>query len=173
MSPAVPPDPPAAPEGGSAGGGGGPIGRDRDTAGRPRNARPRDATGQPLARDATAATPTEDPPALPPDDAIDLADELIADGRAFRAHEVFEAVWKSTGADRELWRGLAQLAVGITHAQRGNVKGSRTLLLRAAGSLEPWRQTTPYGLDIDGLRSWAERAAESTPDALKPPALRG
>ena len=147
--------------------------RDRDDAGRPRNARPRDATGRPLARDSAAsAMPAEDPPALAPDDAIDQAGELFADGLAFRAHEVFEAVWKSTDTDRELWRGLAQLAVGVTHAQRGNATGSHALLLRAADSLRPWSGTAPYGLDIDGLRSWAQAAAGSIETARQPPRLR-
>jgi len=140
-------------------------GRDRDGAGRPRNARPRDATGRPLARSGNDAGPAaDDPPALPPGEAIDLAADLLADGHAFRAHEVFEAVWKSTDTDRDLWRGLAQLAVGITHAQRGNPTGSRALLLRGAESLAPWAGTTPYGLDIDGLRAWAHTAtAEAGP----------
>jgi len=147
--------------------------RDRDEAGRPRNARPRDDTGRPLNRDADIdTTPSEDPPALPPDDAIDLAARLLADGHAFRAHEVFEAVWKSTDTDRELWRGLAQLAVGITHAQRGNAVGSRSLLLRGAESIRPWAGATPYGLDVDGLRVWAKKAADTTEQALNPPTLR-
>jgi len=145
--------------------------RDRDDAGRPRNARPRDATGKPLPRN-TDAPVTEDPPALPADEAIDLAAQLLAGGFAFRAHEVFEAVWKSSDTDRELWRGLAQLAVGITHAQRGNATGSRALLLRAADSLRPWSGTSPYGLRIDELRSWAEDAASSRSLALTPPPLR-
>jgi hypothetical protein len=147
--------------------------RDRDDAGRPRNARPRDDTGRPLPRDDDGeSAAAADPPALPPTEAIDLAVELLDDGLAFRAHEVFEAVWKSTDLDRELWRGLAQLAVGITHAQRGNATGSRALLLRAATSLEPWSGTSPYGLDIDGLRAWASAAADSTEQALRPPKLR-
>jgi len=145
--------------------------RDRDDAGRPRNARPRDSTGRPLARGAAPA-PAEDPLALPPEEAIDHAGELLAGGLAFRAHEVFEAVWKSAETDRELWRGLAQLAVGITHAQRGNPTGSRTLLLRGAESLHPWAGTAPYGLDVDGLRAWAQAAAGSTEEALRPPPLR-
>ena len=146
--------------------------RDRDEEGRPRNARPRDSTGRPLARTDEAAAPVDDPPALPPNEAIDLAVNLLADGLAFRAHEVFEAVWKSADTDRELWRGLAQLAVGITHAQRGNATGSRALLSRSADSLRPWSGTTPYGLDIDGLRSWAEAASNSTDAAQHPPSLR-
>lgn len=146
------------------------MNRDRDAEGRPRNARPRDATGRPLARSDEAAAPGEDPPALPPDQAIELASRLLADGNAFRAHEVFEAVWKSTDIDRGLWRGLAQLAVGVTHAQRGNASGSRTLLLRAAETLRPWSGTSPYGLDIDGVRSWASHADHD--QATNPPPLR-
>lgn len=147
------------------------MNRDRDDAGRPRNARPRDVTGRPLARGADADV-VEDPPALPPDDAIDLAAGLLAEGRAFRAHEVFEAVWKSADADRDLWRGLAQLAVGITHAQRGNAAGSRALLTRAADSLQPWSGTAPYGLRIDELRAWATSAARSVEAVKSPPVLR-
>ena len=145
--------------------------RDRDSAGRPRNARPRDSTGRPLARAAEPAV-ADDPPALPPDEAIDLATQLLEQGLAFRAHEVFEAVWKSAETDRELWRGLAQLAVGITHAQRGNPTGSRSLLLRGAESLLPWAGASPYGLDVDGLRAWAQAAAGSPDQALRPPPLR-
>jgi predicted metal-dependent hydrolase len=32
----------------------------------------------------------------------------------------------------ELWQGLTQLAVGITHVQRGNVKGAMSLLRNAS-----------------------------------------
>lgn len=149
------------------------MSRDRDEAGRPRNARPRDRTGRPLARDDRADTPPgEDPPALPPDEALDLGGELLAEGNAFRAHEVFEAVWKSSDVDRELWRGLAQLAVAITHAQRGNTVGLRALLLRGAESMQPWAGTTPYGVDVDGLRAWANEAANTIERALRPPPLR-
>lgn len=146
------------------------MNRDRDPQGRPRNARPRDSTGRPLPRgDGDGADVADDPPALPPDEAIDLAGDLLRDGNAFRAHEVFEAVWKSTETDRDLWRGLAQLAVGITHAQRGNATGSQALLSRAADSLAPWAGTAPYGLDIDGLRAWAREPGATAGD---PPPLR-
>jgi hypothetical protein len=58
---------------------------------------------------------------------------LLADGRPFHAHEVFEAAWKSTQApEREFWRGLAQIAVGLTHARRGNARGAVALLRRGA-----------------------------------------
>jgi len=110
--------------------------RDRDPRGRPRNARPRDELGRPL---PVSATPASDVPVIPDDlrvtpaEAADLGGRLLAEGRPFHAHEVFEAAWKSTPAsERELWRGLAQIAVGLTHARRGNARGAVALLRRGA-----------------------------------------
>lgn len=111
--------------------------RDRDPGGRARNARPRDELGRPLPR---AAPERADVPRIPDDlavtpaEAAELGGRLLADGYPFQAHEVFEAAWKSTPApDREVWRGLAQIAVGLTHARRGNARGAATLLRRGAG----------------------------------------
>src|SRR5205807_7082698 len=117
--------------------------------------RPRDVFGRPLPRDADV--PVEaDPQALPPDETLREAAALLEQGRAFRAHEVLEATWKATeGDERELWRGLAQLAVGITHAQRGNARGSASLLRRGAENLLPWDGHQPYGVPVAALRVWA------------------
>ena len=115
---------------------GGPA-RDRDPSGRARNARPRDELGRPLPRSAPSP---QDVPRIPDDlavtpaEAAELGGRLLAEGRPFHAHEVFEAAWKSTaGPERELWRGLAQIAVGLTHARRGNPSGASALLRRGAG----------------------------------------
>lgn len=71
---------------------------------------------------------------ISPAEAADLGGRLLAEGRPFHAHEVFEAAWKSVpGQERELWRGLAQVAVGLTHARRGNASGAISLLRRGAG----------------------------------------
>jgi hypothetical protein len=135
------------------------VSRDRDADGRPRNARPRDALGRPLPRTASASAPADEP-ALPPADALRRAQRLLASGEAFRAHEVLEAVWKATaGPERSLWRGLAQLCVGVTHAQRGNPRGSRSLLRRAAETLDG--APALYGVDPARLALWARDAAES------------
>jgi hypothetical protein len=111
--------------------------RDRDPGGRARNARPRDELGRPLPRSAPGP---QDVPRIPDDlaitpaEAAELGGRLLAEGRPFHAHEVFEAAWKSTpGPERELWRGLAQIAVGLTHARRGNALGAAALLRRGAG----------------------------------------
>jgi len=126
--------------------------RDRDTAGRPRNARPRDALGRPLPHGAEGVEPIPDDLDIPAGEALDLAQRLIDEGSPFRAHEVLEAVWKSAPeAERELWRGLAQVAVGLTHAQRGNAGGSRALLSRGADRVSGYAETAPYGIDASGV----------------------
>ncbi len=117
-----------------------PAGRDRDPAGRARNARPRDELGRPLPAAAAADVPRVPDDLVPtPAEAAELGGRLLAEGRPFHAHEVFEAAWKALPApDRELWRGLAQVAVGLTHARRGNARGAVTLLRRGAGHLAPF-----------------------------------
>ncbi|MBO0849804.1 MAG: DUF309 domain-containing protein, partial [Pseudonocardia sp.] len=101
------------------------TGRDRDHEGRARNARPRDASGRPLARGATGVDRVPEGLALPSDEALVEAQRLLDAGLPFQAHEVLEGTWKATtGAERALWQGLAQLAVGLTHAQRGNATGA-------------------------------------------------
>lgn len=110
--------------------------RDRDPAGRPRNARPRDGLGRPLDRADDASSGTDRIPddlVITGGEAAALADRLLRDGRPFHAHEVLEAAWKSGPAgERDLWQGLAQIAVGLTHARRGNARGAVALLSRGA-----------------------------------------
>jgi hypothetical protein len=136
--------------------------RDRDPTGRARNARPRDAQGRPLPHGARGVDRVPEDVVLSPDDAVRQAQRLIDDGYPFHAHEVFEGVWKVTsGKHRELWQGLAQLAVGLTHVQRGNPKGAVTLLRRGADRIDPYRAEPPHGLDITGLVDHARSLAAS------------
>jgi hypothetical protein len=131
--------------------------RDRDLAGRPRNARPRDAAGRPLPRDATGVERVPDDLVLSPDEAVTEAQRLLDGGLPFPAHDVLEAAWKVAPIEqRELWRGLAQLAVGLTHAQRGNAAGAVALLDRAAERIGGWAAPAPAGVDVPGVSAWAE-----------------
>lgn len=132
------------------------MARDRDAAGRPRNARPRDALGRPLPHGAEGVEPIPDDLELPPAETLDLAQRLIDEGSPFRAHEVLEAAWKAAPEpERELWRGLAQVAVGLTHAQRGNAGGSRALLSRGADRVAGYAGTAPHGIDASGVAATA------------------
>ncbi|MGE2722948.1 DUF309 domain-containing protein [Mycolicibacterium celeriflavum] len=129
--------------------------RDRDEAGRPRNTRPRDALGRPLAHGSEGVARIPEDLDLPPDETLTYAQELLDDGMAFHAHEVFEAAWKSRPDDeRSLWQSLAQLAVGITHVQRGNTKGALGVLRRAHAGLAGGAVT--HGADVSGLVAYAE-----------------
>ena len=136
-------------------------GRDRDPAGRPRNSRPRDALGRPLPRGETGAERVPEDLSLPPADALALAQHLLDSGRPFHAHEVLEASWKQAPQpERELWRGLAQVAVGLTHVQRGNARGAVALLRRGADRVSGYTGTAPHGIDAAGIaRAAADLAA--------------
>ncbi|MFF7639494.1 DUF309 domain-containing protein [Streptomyces canus] len=140
--------------------------RDRDSEARARNARPRDGLGRPLPYGADGVARQPEGVVRTPQATVAEAQELLDAGRPFHAHEVFEDAWKS-GPDEEraLWRGLAQLAVGLTHAARGNVTGGARLLRRGAGAVEEWAASAagrgqPYGMDLAGLAGWARQLAE-------------
>jgi predicted metal-dependent hydrolase len=132
------------------------VERDRDEFGRPRNTRPRDALGRLLPPGSAGVPRIPDDLELPPAESLSYAQDLLNEGLAFNAHEVLEAAWKNgPGEERPLWQGLAQLAVGITHIQRGNLDGAITLLARGSGQLDQVGNPAPYGVDIDGLAGWA------------------
>ncbi|GAA2413770.1 DUF309 domain-containing protein [Mycolicibacterium llatzerense] len=151
--------------------------RDRDESGRPRNDRPRDALGRPLPAGSEGIPRVPDDLELSPTETLAYAQGLLNEGFAFKAHEVLEAAWKNGPDDeRPLWQGLAQLAVGITHVQRGNRNGAIALLQRGSGHLGEVRQPAPHRVDIDGLGSWAGALvtdlgadAEISPTRLRPP----
>lgn len=91
--------------------------RDRRADGRAQNQRPRDRYGRPLPYGAPGVPRVPDDAEFSPTEGLREAQRLLDEGYAFHAHEVLEAVWKSVdGPQRELWRGLAQVAVGVTHA---------------------------------------------------------
>jgi uncharacterized protein len=102
--------------------------------------------------------------------AAQLADTLLRAGRPFHAHEVLEAAWKNgPGSERDLWQGLAQIAVGLTHAYRGNAGGAVTLLRRGAGRVRAWSagaegpggrgETHPFGVNVGAVVTAAEDLA--------------
>ena len=150
--------------------------RDRDQAGRPRNTRPRDELGRPLPDGSRGVARIPDDLALPAVETLVYAQDLLNRGLAFNAHEVLEAAWKNGPDDeRPLWQGLAQLLVGITHVQRGNVTGALAVLRRASDRLAEVERPGPYCVDVAGLGRYAgvliddlEAGAEIAPERLRP-----
>jgi hypothetical protein len=154
------------------------VDRERDEQGRARNERPRDGLGRPLPRGAAGVERLAEGVVRTPDDTIAEAQRLLDDGMPFHAHEVLEDAWKSGAEqDRALWKGLAQLAVGATHAARGNHTGAVRLLRRSAHHLGPYADTPPHGIDVAGLVSWANAQADAVENTgahvLPAPRLRG
>jgi hypothetical protein len=154
--------------------------RDRDETGRPRNSRPRDALGRLLPPGSDGVPRIPDDLDLLPAESLSYAQDLLDQSRSFNAHEVLEAAWKNGPArERPLWQGLAQLAVGITHVQRGNPGGAVALLRRGSGHLDEVEKPAPHRVDVDGLHDWAAALAEDllgsapiSPDRLRPSLTR-
>ena len=103
-------------------------------------------------------------------EAAQLADQLLRAGRPFHAHEVLEAAWKTgPDAERDLWQGLAQIAVGLTHAHRGNARGAVTLLRRGAKRVRGYAagagvesqsgEPSPFGISVGAVVTMAEDLA--------------
>ncbi|GAA2761696.1 DUF309 domain-containing protein [Streptomyces paradoxus] len=159
--------------------------RDRDSEGRARNARPRDGLGRPLPYGADGVPRQPEGVVRTPKETVTEAQRLLDEGKPFHAHEVFEDAWKSgPDRERELWRGLAQLAVGLTHAARGNLTGGARLLRRGAGAAEAWvsgaGQALPHGIDVGSVAAWArelaadvERTGRPVDAGARAPRLRG
>ncbi|WP_329199972.1 MULTISPECIES: DUF309 domain-containing protein [unclassified Streptomyces] len=149
--------------------------RDRDDEGRARSARPRDGLGRPLPYGAPGVERQPEGVVRTPAETVAEAQRLLHDGMPFHAHEVFEDAWKSgPGAEAPLWRALAQLAVGLTHAARGNAVGGARLLRRGADALAGLEGAgaagltgvdarggvaAPYGIEVAGLVLWARELA--------------
>jgi len=146
--------------------------RDRDPFGRARNARPRDGLGRLLPYGSAGVQRLPEGVPRSPDAALTEAQRLLDEGLPFHAHEVLEDAWKAAAEpERALWKGLAQLAVGLTHAARGNAFGAVSLLRRGADYLAPYQDSPPHGIDVAGLRRWADELAgtieQGTPDQAR------
>lgn len=155
--------------------------RDRNAEGRPENARPRDATGKPLARGAGPSwrerlRALDEARALPKPEALAEAERLVVTGQPFYAHEVLEGPWHlADEPERAFWQGLAQVAVGLTHVQRGNAVGARSLLRSGADKLaayEDGHEGVAVSRVVGQARALADRIDAEGVETLTPDDLR-
>jgi uncharacterized protein len=136
--------------------------RDRRADGRPEQSRPRDRTGRPLpygTEVGAAGVPlleAAEPATV--EDAVALGVARWDERRYFEAHELLEHAWKlGPDTDRDLWKGVIQVAVAGVHLQRGNRAGARRLLGRAIARLAP-QPALRRGIDVAALRATASTA---------------
>jgi hypothetical protein len=146
------------------------VQRDRREDGRPEQSRPRDRTGRPLpyGTQGIALSETMEP--------VSVADALAAgvrrwdERRYFEAHELLEHVWRSAArSDKDLWKGVIQVAVAGVHLQRGNMLGARRLIGRALDRLEGLPDAH-RGVDVVLLRRTAQAASDLLDAGQVPPA---
>jgi len=84
----------------------------------------------------------------------------------FESHEVLEDLWMATsGGERNLYKGLIQIAVSLHHLSEGNLRGARKVFDTARDLLAPYQ---PAGArvrldrlvaDTQGAVERGERAA--------------
>lgn len=130
--------------------------------------RSRDAAGRPVPAGSPDAVEPVPEQALPPLEALALARDLLVRGRPFFAHDVLEARWKAApGPERDLWQGLAQVCVGLTHAQRSNPVGAARLLRRGAGRLDGYPGPA-YDVDVDRVARQASELADDIEQGRSP-----
>lgn len=137
------------------------------------NARPRDALGRPLARGLENAAEPVPQRIRTPEEALDAAQDYVDRELPFQAHEVLEDQWKASEPPwRDLWQGLAQLAVALTHQRRGNLPGATSVSARAVERLEPYAASAPYGVDVAALVAWCRALAAAPGGEVPVPVLR-
>jgi hypothetical protein len=142
---------------------------------------------RPVAEAVTSLVTTEPGPDLPrgrtaPLDAVEQL-ELLHKGvalfnglRYWHAHEAWETLWRAAGdEDRDFYQGLIQVAAGLLHLQRRNVRGARNKLAEGLEKLRPY-QPTHRGIFVNELVGKGERILEELEAGqvpyLIPPVIR-
>jgi len=134
--------------------------RDRRDDGRPEQSRPRDRTGRPLPAGTVGVTLIEPVEPATVEEALVIGVARWDAQRYFEAHELLEFAWKlGPPEDRDLWKGVIQVAVAGVHLQRGNRIGARRLLDRALERLAG-QPDVHRGVDVVTLRRTAGAARD-------------
>lgn len=88
---------------------------------------------------------------------FDRALALFEAGAWFTCHEVLERLWlDETRPQRDVYKGILQIAVGLLHEDNGNRAGALRLLERGASHLAPFLPAW-FGVDLATLRDEALR----------------
>ena len=96
--------------------------------------------------------------------------DLFAAGAWFTCHEVLEHLWlDETRPERDVYKGILQIAVGLLHEENGNRTGALRLLERGATHVAPFLPVR-FGVDLAALRDEALRLREKL--AALPPGQR-
>lgn len=107
---------------------------------------------------------------------LQALDELNL-GLWFQCHETLEELWKSRpkeARERDLYKGILMIAVGLHHAGRGHRPGALRKLPRAVELLAPFAPVC-QGVDVAALLACCAQLltflADAPPGAPIPPQL--
>lgn len=82
---------------------------------------------------------------------------LFNGARYWHAHEAWETLWRAAAEeDRDFYQGLIQVAAGLLHLQRRNLRGARNKLAEGLAKLEPY-QPARRGIFVNELIGEARR----------------
>ena len=110
-------------------------------------------------------------------------DELLHRGvalfngvRYWHAHEAWETLWRAADEEeRDFYQGLIQVAAGLLHLQRRNVRGARNKLAEGLDKLRPY-QPAHRGIFVNELIGKCDRMLQEFEAGqvpyLIPPAIR-
>jgi len=96
--------------------------------------------------------------------------------RYWHAHEAWETLWRAApDEERDFYQGLIQLAAGLLHLQRRNLRGARNKLGEGLAKLRRY-QPAHHGIVINELVGRCERIEEQLEGGripyLIPPVIR-
>jgi hypothetical protein len=111
------------------------------------------------------------------------AHRLFAEGvalfngvRYWHAHEAWETLWRAASdEDRDFYQGLIQVAAGLLHLKRRNLRGARNKLTEGIARLRPY-QPAYHGVFVNELTGQAMRLLNELNEGhlpyLIPPVIR-
>jgi uncharacterized protein len=96
--------------------------------------------------------------------------------RYWHAHESWETIWRAADDnERDFYQGLIQVAAGLLHLQRRNMRGARNKLREGLEKLEPYKPAH-HGIFVSELIGEARRLLDDLDRGflpyLIPPVIR-
>ena len=118
------------------------------------------------------------PPLDPPEGErlFQTAVALFNGARYWHAHEAWETLWRSApDEERDFYQGLIQVAAGLLHLQRRNMRGARNKLTEGLAKLRPF-EPAHRGIFVNELIGEARRLLDDLESGhlpyLIPPVIR-